>query len=51
MYDMAENNAKENVIDMLENLNNDIMIVRYVLRDNEDKPQLRVNETSKALLT
>lgn len=38
MYDMAENNAKENVIDMLENLNNDIMRVRYVLQDNEDKP-------------
>ena len=38
MYDMAKNNAKENVIDMLENLNNDIMRVRYVLRDNEDKP-------------
>ena len=35
---MAENNAKENVIDMLENLNNDIMRVRYVLQDNEDKP-------------
>ena len=35
---MAKNNAKENVIDMLENLNNDIMRVRYVLRDNEDKP-------------
>ena len=38
MYDMAENNAKENVLDMLENLNNDIMRVRYVLQDNEDKP-------------
>ena len=38
MYDMAENNAKENVIDMLENLNNNIMRVRYVLQDNEDKP-------------
>ena len=38
MYDMAENNAKENVIDLLENLNNDIMRVRYVLQDNEDKP-------------
>ena len=35
---MAENNAKENVIDLLENLNNDIMRVRYVLQDNEDKP-------------
>ena len=46
MYDMAENNAKKNVIDMLKNLNNDIKRVQNALRDNEEEPKLEVNETS-----
>ena len=46
MYDMAESNAKKNVIDMLENLGNDIKRVQNALRDNEEKPKLEVNETS-----
>ena len=46
MYDMAENNAKKNVIDMLENLSNDIKRVQNALRVNEEEPRLEVNETS-----
>ena len=46
MYDMAENNAKKNAIDMLENLSNDIKRVQNALRDNEEEPKLEVNETS-----
>ena len=41
---MAENNAKKNVIDMLENLSNDIKRVQNALRDNEEEPKLEVNE-------
>ena len=43
---MAENNAKKNVIDMLENLSNNIKRVQNALRDNEEEPKLEVNETS-----
>ena len=39
MCDMAENNAKKNVIDMLENLSNDIKRVQNAPRDNEEKPR------------
>ena len=46
MYDIAENNAKKNVIDMLKNLSNDIKRVQNALRDNEEEPKLEVNETS-----
>ena len=51
MYDMAENNAKKNVIDMLKNLNNDIKRVQNALRDNEEEPKLDVNETSNTPAT
>ena len=51
MYDMAENNAKKNVIDMLENLSNDIKRVQNALRDNEEEPKLEVNETSNTTPT
>ena len=51
MYDMAENNAKKNVIDMLKNLNNDIKRVQNALRDNEEEPKLNVNETSNTPAT
>ena len=51
MYDMAENNAKKNVIDMLENLSNDIMRAQNALRDNEEEPKLQVNETSNTTPT
>ena len=51
MYDMAENNAKKNVIDMLKNLNNDIRRVQNALRDNEEEPKLNVNETSNTPAT
>ena len=51
MYDMAENNAKKNVIDMLKNLNNDIKGVQNALRDNEEEPKLNVNETSNTPAT
>ena len=46
MRDMAENNAKKNVINMLEILSNDIKRVQNALRDNEEEPKLEVNETS-----
>ena len=46
MYGMVENNAKKNVIDVLENLSNDIKRVQNALRDNEEKPKLEVNEIS-----
>ena len=46
MHDMAENNAKKNVINMLENLSNDIKRVQNALRDNEEEPKLEVSETS-----
>ena len=46
MYDMAENNAKKNVINMMENLSNDIKRVQNALRDNEEEPKLEVNKTS-----
>ena len=46
MYDIAENNAKKNVIDMLKNLSNDIKRVQNALRDNEEESKLEVNETS-----
>ena len=48
---MAENNAKKNVIDMLENLSNDIKRVQNALRDNEEEPKLEVNETSNTAPT
>ena len=51
MYDMAENNAKKNVIDMVENLSNDIMRAQNALRDNEEEPKLQVNETSNTTPT
>ena len=51
MYDMAENNAKKNVIDMLKNLNNDIKRVQNALRDNAEEPKLNVNETSNTPAT
>ena len=51
MYDMAENNAKKNVIDMLKNLNNDIKRVHNALRDNAEEPKLNVNETSNTPAT
>ena len=46
MYDIAENNAKKNVTDMLKNLSDDIKRVQNALRDNEEEPKLEVNETS-----
>ena len=48
---MAENNAKKNVIDMLENLSNDIKRVQNALRYNEEEPKLEANETSNTLPT
>ena len=45
MHDMAENNAKKNAINMLENLSNDIKRVQNALRDNEEEPKLEVSET------
>ena len=46
MYDMAENNAKKNVIGMLENLSNDIKRMQNALRANGEESKLEVNETS-----
>ena len=46
MYDMAENNAKKNVIGMLENLSNDIKRMQNAPRDNGEEPKLEANETS-----
>ena len=48
---MAENNAKKNVIDMLENLSSHIKRVQNALRDNEEEPKLEVNETSNTAPT
>ena len=46
MYDIAVNNVKKNVIDMLRNLSDDIKRVQNVLRDNEEESKVEVNETS-----
>ena len=46
MYDIAVNNVKKNVIDMLRNLSDDIKRVQNALRDNEEESKVEVNETS-----